>query len=130
MANLKTKESISQIQNLVIPEIREKYSDLANLKKVEINIDFDSFENNSTEVDYVGGQVSRAFDKVREMMSRSDVAKQEIEKQFKKITVGLVKDESQRVVKFNNGELTLLSTSIINSYLSSDEIENAFEEGL
>ena len=130
--SLKAKEWIADIKTNTIPEFQKKFKvlDSVYFSKIEITVDFSSFGSEDVELSYVMNQISNVYDAVTYLYNRSETAKNELQKQFKKISISFLKDESKRSVVFKSNEISITSQSFSYNYLTSTEIGDALEKGL
>lgn len=131
--NLETKKEINHYKESYIPEFKEsvkKDTKSDALGKVEVEIDYKSFDNNATELKAAAAQLIHTKAALIELV-RNKTAKEEVEKQLKKVTIVLVKDKEKRAMTFKGGELKFTSNSYeLGSYYTSAEIKDFLDKNL
>ena len=131
MQTLRVRERIENLKATAIPEAMERLTETnPAFAALKLKVDFDSFGNEENELAYVGNSLSNVCEGIHDLHNRSDTAKAALETGLKAILLQLRKDVGQKSARFQEGELSIITPSFCNDYLSANDVVLALEEGL
>ena len=131
--SLAAKQEIAKHTTDYLPEFKSSIvgqSGNANLGKIDVNVDFASFGNSKEELENGQRQLIHIKGALL-FLNKNATARTEIEKQLKKIMIGLVSDPKQKGMSFKDGELVVKSNSFaLGSLHGSEDVKKFLLENL
>jgi hypothetical protein len=131
--NLETKKAIANFKDNAIPDFKKSIVSMSKNEKlgeIQVEVDFGSFGNNAAEIDAAVSQLLHAKAALVSI-TRNAAAREEVEKQIKKIVIKFEADEAKRKASVSDASLLICSHSFSMSKLfSSVELERMLEKSL
>ncbi|MEJ7626083.1 MAG: hypothetical protein WKF35_04400 [Ferruginibacter sp.] len=131
--SMATKKIIAKYESDYIPEFKESIAYRSNnpaLGKIEINMDFESFGDNTAELDLAVRELNMVKGAIL-FLAKDAVGKASIEKGIKKITIRKVEDVSKKGIDLTGNNLTIATTSFdLKTLIGSAEIQKFLEKNL
>ena len=124
--SLETKAEIAKYSKDYIPEFTSSIvsqSGNAKLGEIAVNMDFQSFGDNKTELENAARQLFHLKGAVL-FLNKNATAREAIESKIKSIKIVLVPDVKSKKMTFKNGTLTMASNSYdLGKFHSSEDIK-------
>jgi hypothetical protein len=131
--SLETKAEIAKYSRDYIPEFKSSIvsqSGNKNLGNIAVNIDFDSFGDNKTELENAARQLFH-FKGAILFLNKNPTARAAIESKIKSISIVLVPDAKAKKLTFKNGVVTMASNSYdIGKFHTSEDIKKLLLKSL
>jgi hypothetical protein len=125
--SLETRAEIAKYSKDYIPEFQSSIASQSGnekLGKIAVNMDFDSFGDNKTELENAARQLFH-FKGAVLFLNKDVTARNAIETKIKAISIVLVPDAKGKKLTFKNGVVTMASNSFdIGKFHSSEDIKS------
>jgi hypothetical protein len=124
--SLETRAEIAKYSRDYIPEFQSSIasqSGNAKLGNIAVNVDFESFGDNKTELENAARQLFH-FKGAVLFLNKNPAARAAIESKIKGIKIVLVPDAKAKKISFKNGVVTMASSSYeLGKFHSSEDIK-------
>jgi hypothetical protein len=124
--SLETRAEIAKYSKDYIPEFQSSIASQSGnekLGKIAVDMDFDSFGDNKTELENAARQLFH-FKGAVLFLNKNPTARAAIESKIKSIKIVLVSDEKAKKITLKNGVVTMASSSYdLGKFYSSEDIK-------